>query len=145
MEFSNRFRLGERLGVVNKEGDWLVPVFSLVLSLCRVHGRERPVWSCGVVEWFGRLPNEQPVAWSDSWSHTWREGGAICTLLLNLGSEQHPTPQKVIWLGGSRFGRPSREGQARSYGAILKLIFQGRYALPKGYVSRLRCSFEVNL
>jgi len=45
-----------------------VPVFSLVLSLCRVHGRERPVWSCGVVEWFGRPPNEQPVAWSDSWS-----------------------------------------------------------------------------
>jgi len=37
--------------------------------LCRVHGRERPVWSCGVVEWFGRPPNEQPVAWSDSWSH----------------------------------------------------------------------------
>jgi len=35
--------------------------------------------------------------------------------------------------------------EARSYGAILKLIFQGRYALPKGYVSRLRCSFEVNL
>jgi len=33
-----------------------------------VHGRERPVWSCGVVEWFGRPPNEQPVAWSDSWS-----------------------------------------------------------------------------
>ena len=27
--------------------------------------------------------------------------------------------------------------QARSYGAILKLIFQGRYALPKCYVSRL--------
>ena len=41
----------------------------LVLSLCRVHGRERPVWPCGVVEWFGRPPNEQPVAWSDSWSH----------------------------------------------------------------------------
>jgi len=35
--------------------------------------------------------------------------------------------------------------KARSYGAILKLIFQGRYALPKGYVSRLRCSLEVNL
>jgi len=45
-----------------------VLVFSLVLSLCRVHGRERPVWSCGVVEWFGRPPNEQPVAWYDSWS-----------------------------------------------------------------------------
>ena len=45
-----------------------MPVFSLVLSLCRVHGRERPVWSCGVVDWFGRPPNEQPVAWSDSWS-----------------------------------------------------------------------------
>ena len=41
----------------------------LVLSLCRVHCRERPVWSCEVVEWFGRPPNEQPVAWSDSWSH----------------------------------------------------------------------------
>ena len=27
---------------------------SLILSLCRVHGRERPVWSCGVVEWIGR-------------------------------------------------------------------------------------------
>ena len=47
-----------------------MPVFSLVLSLCRVHGRERPVWSCGVVEWFGRPPNEQPVAWSDSWSQS---------------------------------------------------------------------------
>ena len=43
-------------------------VFSLVLSLCRVHGREQPVWSCGVVDWFGRTPNEQPVAWLDSWS-----------------------------------------------------------------------------
>ena len=32
LEFSNRFRLGKRLGVVNKEGDWLVPVFSLVLN-----------------------------------------------------------------------------------------------------------------
>jgi len=27
----------------------------LILSLCGVHGRERPVWSCGVVEWIGRL------------------------------------------------------------------------------------------
>ena len=47
-----------------------MPIFSLVLSLCCVHGRERPVWSCGVVEWFGRPPNEhwQPVAWSDNWS-----------------------------------------------------------------------------
>jgi len=35
--------------------------------------------------------------------------------------------------------------KARSYGAILKLIFQGRYALSKGHVSRPRCSFEVNL
>jgi len=26
----------------------------LILSSCRVHGRERPVWSCGVVDWFGR-------------------------------------------------------------------------------------------
>jgi len=47
-----------------------VPFFGLFLSLCRVHSRERPVWSCGVVDWFGRPPNEQPVAWSDSWSHT---------------------------------------------------------------------------
>jgi len=29
--------------------------------------------------------------------------------------------------------------KARSYGAILKLIFQGRYALPKGHVSQLTC------
>jgi len=35
--------------------------------------------------------------------------------------------------------------KARSYGVILKLIFQGRCALPKGHVLRLRCSFEVNL
>ena len=35
--------------------------------------------------------------------------------------------------------------KAFSYGAILQLIFQGRYALPKGYVSSLRCSFGVNL
>jgi len=41
----------------------------LILSSCSVHGRERPVWSCGVVDWFGRPLNEQPVAWSDSWSH----------------------------------------------------------------------------
>jgi len=27
---------------------------SLILSSCRVYGRERPVWSCGVVEWIGR-------------------------------------------------------------------------------------------
>ena len=25
--------------------------------------------SCGVVDWIGRLLNEQPVAWFDSWSH----------------------------------------------------------------------------
>jgi len=42
------------------------------------------------------------------------------------------------------FGLPPTP-QARSYGAILKLIFRGRYALPKGHVSRLRCSFRVNL
>jgi len=54
--------------VVNKEETGLVPVFSLILSSCRVHGRERPVWSCGVVDWFSRPLNEQPVAWSDSWS-----------------------------------------------------------------------------
>jgi len=54
-----------------------VPVFSLVLSLCRMHGRERPVWLCGAVEWFGRPPNEQPVAWSDSWSHLVE--GLICS------------------------------------------------------------------
>ena len=35
--------------------------------------------------------------------------------------------------------------KARSYRAILKLIFQGLYALPKGHVSRLWCSFKVNL
>jgi hypothetical protein len=45
-----------------------VPVFSLILSSCHVHGRGRPVWSCGVVDWFGRPLNEQSVAWSDSWS-----------------------------------------------------------------------------
>ena len=33
-------------------------------------------------------------------------------LLLNLGFEPvRDSPQKVIWLGGSLFGRPSREGQ----------------------------------
>ena len=33
-------------------------------------------------------------------------------LLLNLGFEPvRASPQKDIWLGGSRFGRPSREGQ----------------------------------
>jgi len=41
----------------------------LILSSCCVHGRERPVWSCGVVDWISRPLNEQPVAWSDSWSH----------------------------------------------------------------------------
>ena len=45
-----------------------MPVFSLILSSCRVHGREQPVWSCVVVDWFGRPVNEQPIAWSDSWS-----------------------------------------------------------------------------
>jgi len=40
-----------------------VLVFNLILSSCRVHGRERPVWSCGVVDWFGRPLYEQPVAW----------------------------------------------------------------------------------
>jgi len=29
---------------------------SLVLSLCSMHGRKRPVWSCGVVNWIGRPP-----------------------------------------------------------------------------------------
>ena len=37
------------------------------------------------------------------------------------------------------------KSEARSYGAILKLIFQDRYALPTGHVSRLRCSLDVNL
>jgi len=33
-------------------------------------------------------------------------------LLLNLVFEPvRASPQKVMWLGGSRFGRPSREGQ----------------------------------
>jgi len=27
------------------------------------------VWLCGVVNWISRLLNEQPIAWSDSWSH----------------------------------------------------------------------------
>jgi len=36
----------------------------LILSSCCVHGRKRPVWSCGVVDWIGRPLNEQPVAWS---------------------------------------------------------------------------------
>jgi len=27
---------------------------SLILSSCSVHGRKRPVWSCGVVDWIGR-------------------------------------------------------------------------------------------
>jgi len=31
-------------------------IFSLVLSLCSVHGRKRLVWSCGVVDWIGRPP-----------------------------------------------------------------------------------------
>ena len=33
-----------------------MPVFNLVLSSCSVHGRKRPVWSCGVVDWLGRPP-----------------------------------------------------------------------------------------
>jgi len=45
-----------------------VPIISLILSSRCVHGRERPVWSCGVVNWISRPLNEQPVAWSDSWS-----------------------------------------------------------------------------
>ena len=39
---------------MSKEGDSHVSFSSLILSLCRVHGRERPVWSCGVVEGIGR-------------------------------------------------------------------------------------------
>ena len=39
---------------MSKEEDDHVSFSSLILSLCRVHGRERPVWSCGVVEWIGR-------------------------------------------------------------------------------------------
>jgi len=38
-----------------------------------------------------------------------------------------------------------RGPEARSYRAILKLIFQGQYALSKGHVLRLRCLFKVNL
>jgi len=56
-----------------------VLVFSLILSSCSVHGRERPVWSCGVVDWFGRPLNEQPVAWSDSWSQ--RMCAFVCVLM----------------------------------------------------------------
>ena len=39
---------------VSKKGDGHVSFSSLILSLCGVHGRERPVWSCGVVNWIGR-------------------------------------------------------------------------------------------
>jgi len=39
---------------VSKEEDGHVSFSSLILSLCRVHSREWPVWSCGVVEWIGR-------------------------------------------------------------------------------------------
>ena len=39
---------------VSKEEDGYVSFSSLILNLCCVHSRERPVWSCGVVEWIGR-------------------------------------------------------------------------------------------
>jgi len=39
---------------VSKKGDGHVSFSSLILSLCGVHSRERPVWSCGVVNWIGR-------------------------------------------------------------------------------------------
>jgi len=43
-------------------------VFSLILTLCSVNGREQPVLSRGVVDWFDRPLNQQPVVWSDNWS-----------------------------------------------------------------------------
>ena len=39
---------------VSKKGNDHVSFSSLILSLCGVYGRKRPVWSCGVVEWIGR-------------------------------------------------------------------------------------------
>jgi len=39
---------------VIKKGNEHVSFSSLILSLCGVHGRERPVWLCGVVEWISR-------------------------------------------------------------------------------------------
>ena len=39
---------------MSKDEDGHVSFSSLILSSCRVYGRERPVWSCGVVEWIGR-------------------------------------------------------------------------------------------
>jgi len=36
-----------------------------------------------------RISNRPKKRWNPP-GPTWREGGAICTLLLNLGSEQHP-------------------------------------------------------
>jgi len=55
--------------------DLLVLIVIFILSSCCAHGMERPVWSCGVFDWIGRPLNEQPVAWSDSWSQmetTWK-------------------------------------------------------------------------
>jgi len=58
-----------------------------------VHGRERPAWSCGVVEWFGKPPNEQPVAWSDNWSHL------VEGLIRSEVEDSPPTPGRTVTQG----------------------------------------------
>jgi len=76
-----------------------------------------------------RLSNRPKKRWNPP-GPTWQEGGGICTLLLNLVFEPLcPSPLQVIWLGGSWFGRPSREGQGDlegtpDYPMLNRLLFK---------------------
>jgi len=86
-----------------------------------VHGRKRPVWSFGVVNWIGRPLNEQPVAWSDSWSQ-------FSSLLLAL---KICLPLRALELGNA-------------WTTIIMDTGNGEDCYPLSG-QRLRCDFTVKL
>ena len=76
--------------------------------------------------------NSQSPGPEHAW-YKWFNGSIYSeTLLLD---EKIPIPGIIKW----------ERSEARSYGALQILIFQGRYAPSEGNVWRLRCSHEVNL
>jgi len=87
------------------------------------------------IGWFAYVPKNR--ANSENWK-------LVCEHLDNLENSKEDTMYLPL-IAISQISVSNGSNKARSYEAILKLIFKGRYALAKGHVSRLRCSFEVNL
>jgi len=79
---------------VSKNGDDHVSFSSLILSLCGVHGRERPVWSCGVVKWIGRpliSPSPSPGHRQVTFGRRYEKyvGQSMLNKLIELASRSH--------------------------------------------------------